>query len=114
MMVLITIQSGLSGADLQISLAKGLDKVIHFLIFGVLGWLMTRGFINAPGHFIPNHYKWFVITIALLFAITDEWHQSRIAGRYSDAWDWLADALGAIIFMWWYKKRMISRTHFKS
>ncbi len=109
MMGLITFQSGLSGVELELELTRGLDKAIHFLIFGVLGWLMTRGFINAPGTFISKYYMWFVIVIAFFFAVLDELHQSQIPGRYPDAWDWVADTLGILVFMWWYTKRNIPK-----
>lgn len=32
-----------------------------------------------------------------LYGISDEWHQSFIAGREADLLDWLADSTGAII-----------------
>lgn len=107
LLALITIQSGFSGSAFRAPIVDGVDKIIHFVTFGVLGWLLSRGFSNAPGKLIPKHYIWFVIFIAVIFAVLDELHQSQTAGRYSGFWDWIADTLGIIIFTWWYKKRYI-------
>lgn len=105
MMVLITIESGISGSEFNITLAAGVDKIIHFFIFGVLGWLMTRGLSNAPGKFIPKYFIWLVILLALFFGVSDELHQTQTPGRTPDILDWVADALGIIFFMWLYLKR---------
>jgi VanZ family protein len=32
---------------------------------------------------------------AVLFGVTDEWHQSWIPGREMDPWDWAADSIGS-------------------
>lgn len=105
MMGLITLQSQLSGAMLGPALAPGLDKAIHFFIFGVLGWLMARGLSNSARDMIRNNYLWLILLFALSFATVDELHQSMVPGRYLDVWDWLADVFGIIVFMLWYKKR---------
>ena len=87
------------------ALIKGLDKIIHFLIFGVLGWLMARGFSNSTKAYVRKNYSWLILLVAFSFAVVDEIHQSMVPGRYPDISDWAADVAGIIIFMFWYKKR---------
>ena len=97
---LITIQSAISSAMLG-GIPHGVDKIIHFLIFGVLGWLSARAvfYYGAPRPFV----QWSVlIGGAVLFAALDEWHQSLVPGRYPDFWDWCADLAGVITFAAWY------------
>lgn len=65
----------------------GIDKVIHFTMYGVLGVLSARARGNASPH--P------VLGSVALFALADEWHQRWIPGRGMSGWDWLADVLGA-------------------
>lgn len=65
----------------------GIDKVIHFAMYAVLGGLSAR----ARGDASPQP----VLGIIACFALADEWHQELIPGRGASGWDWLADVLGA-------------------
>lgn len=72
------------------------DKVIHTMAFGclaALAWLMAR---QWPFFQRPWLWAW-VYTAG--YGITDEWHQFYVPGRYSDAWDCVADAFGAALFI---------------
>lgn len=45
--------------------------------------------------------RWLAWFLAVLYALTDEWHQSFVPGRHSTVWDVLIfDNVGAIISMW--------------
>ena len=45
----------------------------------------------------PNH-RWFAWFLAILYAVTDEYHQSFVSGRYPSVWDvFVFDNLGALI-----------------
>ena len=69
------------------------DKVLHAGAYFVMAFLAWRGFI----HYIKP--LWLVALISLffcsLYGLFDEWHQSFIPGRTSDAADWVADTIGA-------------------
>ncbi len=100
MMILITIQSAMT-STLLVKLPSGMDKFIHFLIFFVLGWLMTRGMYDLEKISLP--LKWLIILAGgALFALLDEWHQSLVPGRVADTMDWLADMAGIISAGLWY------------
>jgi VanZ family protein len=44
---------------------------------------------------------WLAWVLAILFALTDEYHQSFVFGRHSTIWDMLIfDNLGALIGLW--------------
>jgi len=109
MLVLITLQSALSSAMLG-ALPRGMDKVIHFLIFGVTGWLGARAvFYNGKG---ASSAQWVLLLIAgALFAAFDEWHQSLVPGRYPDFWDWCADMAGILTFGMLYFRTLISKEY---
>jgi len=73
------------------------DKLIHasaYALMGGLAWLSFRHF-NFPVKITA--------CIALLFAsvygVTDEYHQSFIAGRDADMWDWVAGTTGALLMI---------------
>ncbi len=77
--------------------AWGGDKVMHFGAYAVLGWLLAYGAQRsgvAP--------VWPVL-VGLLYAASDEWHQSFVPGRSVEAADWIADALGVAAGVWGYR-----------
>ncbi|MDO8844807.1 MAG: VanZ family protein [Methylicorpusculum sp.] len=71
------------------------DKLYHggaYFIMAILTWRLFRHFTAKP---------WLIGILAFifcsLFGLSDEWHQSFVAGRYADLADWLADSVGAMI-----------------
>ena len=75
------------------------DKVIkkggHVCGYALLAWTYWRGL-----HFRPNR-RWLAWFLAILYAITDEYHQSFVAGRFPSAADvFLFDNLGALLTLW--------------
>jgi VanZ family protein len=72
------------------------DKLLHFLEYAVLGYLVTRGW--GPGRPTSNSTLggWFSVVALLVFAALDEFHQHWIPGRSVEFWDWTADAAGTI------------------
>lgn len=109
MMLLITIQSSLSSELLSLNIPIGVDKLVHFAIFGILGWLLTRGFLSIKNIFMNKNYIWLVPLVASLFALIDEFHQALVPGRSPDFMDFGADFIGAIFFMWLYKKKNLAK-----
>ena len=72
---------------------KMVDKIIHFIIFFILGVLISYGF--GKGRINSVNIFWISIGITILYGIFDEFHQFFVPGRHMDAFDVLADALGA-------------------
>lgn len=63
-----------------------LRKVAHLFEYGVLFALLRRaGLARASA-----------LVFCVLYAVTDEWHQSFVPGRRGAATDVLIDALGAL------------------
>ena len=73
---------------------SGIDKVLHFSIYTVLAFLLTRQISEDTS-------RWRAVAgalvIAIAFAAVDEWHQRFIPGRFPELADWLADAAGAAV-----------------
>jgi VanZ family protein len=71
---------------------RGIDKLGHLCMYGVLGLLTVRSFAT-------DLRPWRIFLLVLLgiclFGALDEWHQQFIPGRTMDVRDWLADSLGA-------------------
>jgi VanZ family protein len=68
----------------------------HFAAYFILActfyWGLGQAFVNIRG-------KLLVILMCILFGVTDEYHQSFIAGRHPDLKDIRNDGIGALLAM---------------
>ena len=73
---------------------SNIDKVLHFTIYTVFAFLLTRLISEdtTRGRAILG-----AVLIAAAFAAADEWHQRFIPGRFPEFADWVADVAGAIL-----------------
>ena len=76
-------------------------KIVHATEYGLLFWLWLRAFrFRAPAA---------AAAIALLYAGTDEYHQTYVDGRVGTPRDVLIDATGIAIawgiHVWWSRRR---------
>jgi VanZ family protein len=73
----------------------GFDKIIHFIEYYVFGYLIFRCFAGWEGGSFPRrHSILWTVGIGILYALTDEWHQSFVPGRDPSFWDAFFDTLG--------------------
>lgn len=98
---------------LPTSLPSSSDKVAHFLVYGVLGWLGARAIrLRGP--------KWATLRVILstlaftgIYGLSDEWHQMYVHGRSADLHDALADVcggtFGGVALLLWLRFREESR-----
>jgi VanZ family protein len=73
------------------------DKLYHAGAYFIMSLLAWRSF----KHYCHQSFTLALVSIAFcsLYGVSDEWHQSFVAGRSSDAFDWLADTVGASLAM---------------
>jgi VanZ family protein len=64
-------------------------KILHMASFGLLWWLWQRALRTASAY--P------AILITLIYAATDEYHQTFVEGRHGSPVDVLIDAAGVLI-----------------
>jgi VanZ family protein len=80
------------------SLPGGLtDHTGHFVGYGVLGGLALRGFAGARWQGVTSSAAWRSILISSIYGVTDEYHQTFVAGRSPAVDDWVADTAGAAV-----------------
>ncbi len=99
MMIAITVESSIRNISLPDIGITFTDKLAHFGVFGIMGWVLTRGMV------LSNKRYPILISVAIgfIFAVTDEWHQSFVPGRDADVLDVLADLIGLIVSANLYK-----------
>jgi VanZ family protein len=71
-------------------------KIAHVAEYFVLTYLLFRAISFGKK---PNSSSLIIaITVAILYAIFDEWHQQSIVGRHGSIIDVLVDSVGVIMF----------------
>ncbi len=71
-------------------------KIGHMVTFGALCWLWLRGLRGA----VARPLLW-AAAISFLYAVSDEYHQSRVEGRHGTPVDVAIDAVGIAIASIW-------------
>jgi len=66
----------------------------HFVEYAVLAALLWQALRHTPR--LGRRAVALALTLAVVYAISDEWHQSFVPGRYPDVRDVLVDAAGAL------------------
>jgi VanZ family protein len=72
------------------------DKIMHAGAYGLLA-ILILGSMSLPLSGYTRRQAWLSALLASLYGISDEFHQSFVAGRSPEFSDWLADALGALL-----------------
>lgn len=94
-MAVIFILSSLSGVP---SLPGGLtDYTGHVIGYALLGTLALRGFAQARWGGVNWASGRRAFALAVIYGITDEFHQMFVHMRTASLADWFADAIGAAI-----------------
>ena len=86
--------SSLPGDSIYLPPFPNSDKVAHVLVYAVLAAAVIFAF--SPWR-RPAVGAILVLVISALYGASDEWHQSFVAGRTMDFFDFLADCFGALI-----------------
>ena len=108
-MLMLFVQSSLGQLELPDFGIDWFDKILHFVVFGILGFLTTRGMNHSSNQFLKQKYFVMGILISVLYSITDEVHQYFVPGRYASLLDLIADILGIIMFAWIYRRFLINK-----
>ena len=94
--------SSIPGTSIPAPAFLGIDKLVHFLVFAVLGALAALAWRRLGP----------AIAIAIVWGILDELHQRYTPNRDSSVYDAIADALGAACgaaLALWLAERRIRR-----
>ncbi|NNK14293.1 MAG: VanZ family protein, partial [Desulfofustis sp.] len=85
------------GDTLNLPIFAGADKLVHIIAYGVLSSTVIFSF--SPE--VRKQRRGMVLTAAilvpLLFGLSDEYHQSFVAGRSAEFLDLVADGAGGLM-----------------
>ena len=74
------------------------DKINHLVAYFLLGVLLYLTLIfQRKSVFLFDNATWATIVIASFYGALDEFHQMFVPGRYAEVLDWLADATGSAL-----------------
>jgi VanZ family protein len=94
------------GDFVQLPKFIGADKLLHIIAYGSLAGAFLYGLHPFTHNSNEAVTAIVVVLFCLLFAISDEFHQGFIPGRFVSAWDVAADCFGALLVVGWrYKHR---------
>lgn len=98
MLMMLAIFLFSSGPSLEMTVSQ-LERVVnkagHMVGYGMLALFYWRIF-----GFMGNR-RWLAWVLAILYAMSDEFHQTFVPGRYGNLFDVLVyDNLGALISLW--------------
>jgi VanZ family protein len=88
-------------------------KTAHFLEYALLALLAARAFSTSSQLFFQR--RWFLISLLLivLYALSDEYHQSFVQGRDASIYDSFIDMSGGLaallLYALWQKRAMTRR-----
>lgn len=91
----------------QFVVRKGAHLTEYALLTGLL-WRARRQSYWGDARPWRRNEAVFAVTVAVLFAMTDEWHQSFVPERDGKPADVLLDASGAVaavLGLWWWQRR---------
>ncbi|MFN2353367.1 MAG: VanZ family protein [Desulfopila sp.] len=102
------------GDDFDVVEIAHLDKVVHFLLYGVLAAATLYGLSPKFRRNFPIKAAVATFVICACYGMVDEFHQSFIAGRFPSIMDLVADMAGAlsICLLWCAKKRKGSHLNY--
>ncbi|HBR14458.1 MAG TPA: hypothetical protein DD723_02810 [Candidatus Omnitrophica bacterium] len=73
------------------------DKVWHLLEYLPFGFLLARALVNTRSSLSRSSMVGLVLLLSFFYGVSDEVHQSFVAGRESALTDVLADTIGGLI-----------------
>jgi len=93
------------GDFVQLPQLMGIDKFLHGIAYAILAGACLYGLHPITLNAGRALTAFIVLMFCLLFAISDEYHQAFIPGRFASVWDVAADAGGALLVVgvWYWK-----------
>lgn len=94
----IFIQSSFPSFELPETDFRIVDKLLHSVVYLILFFLFFYSLKNQNKSIkLKNYALEFSLLFTIVYGATDEIHQYFVPNRYGDVFDWIADAVGALL-----------------
>jgi VanZ family protein len=80
-------------------------KIAHFAEYAILGFLAARAFRTSPRAAIASRWFLICVTLIVVYALVDEYHQSFVPSRTASVWDSFIDMAGGLTALVIIRKR---------
>lgn len=95
--ILIFALSSVSKFPEEIEPLFSFSQVVHLLEYAILAFLLARAFKHSDKEKLIRNFRILAVAAAILYGLSDEFHQSFVPYRTPDAIDWLIDCVGALL-----------------
>lgn len=85
------------------------DKIAHLTEFGVLGYLAARAAYFSGVSVLHKYWLPLTLVFGIIYAVSDEWHQLHVPGRWASPYDVIADSVGIILGIWFFSRTCIGK-----
>ncbi len=80
------------------------DKIAHTAIYFVLCLLGHRAFLHQDKFpWLRRNSLLAALSLTIMYGVLDEIHQIYVPGRFADVYDAIADTLGGLLFVGWFR-----------
>ena len=76
----------------------------HFTEYAILALLAARAFRTSGRELLRQRWFWVSLLLVVVYALSDEFHQSFVPSRTASIYDSMVDSLGGVValaIMWW-------------
>ena len=106
--VCIFILSSISSLPKVVPVFPHFDKVSHFIVYALFGFLMLRAlFASYKDKKSIIYLRFLAVFIVIFYGVTDEIHQYFVPLRHMDILDLASDSIGAFIGQLFFKFKEI-------
>ena len=81
-----------------------LDKILHLCEYMIFGFLAARAFKNSSNKILVKNFNMASISLAILYGMSDEFHQMFVPLRQFSIGDLITDGLGGLLGVFIYCK----------
>ena len=86
-------------------------KIAHFTEYAILGFLAARAFRTSPPLTIKRRWFLICVTLVVIYALLDEYHQSFVPSRTASIVDSMIDMAGGLTALLIVRKRSSDSTY---
>ena len=68
----------------------------HLTEYAILALLAARAFLTSSHELLRNRWFWFALLVVVVYALSDEFHQSFVPSRTASIYDSMIDCVGGL------------------